>query len=145
MVKHVRIMIREERLEELSDITSDVEAGREVWVEASQIAQSKEGLIKPLGSPQAKSVNEETHVSQEEVYIKISAGLSHWLGAVLGEHGYKHGNGFQSRAAGNPGPVSTLVNQVPHNWKIARCILKTDKRKNPQPGHLKDSSPWEHY
>lgn len=35
MVKHVRIMIGEERLEELSDITSDVEAGREVWVEAS--------------------------------------------------------------------------------------------------------------
>lgn len=97
-VKHVRILIRGGRLGEFPDITSDAKAGREVWVEASQTVQSKEGLRRPLGNPGAKVSQWRDPCVPEQVYLRLFAGLSHWLGAALGECGLDINTAIDFRA-----------------------------------------------
>lgn len=69
----------------LSDTKLNAETRREVWVEASYTAQSKEGLIRPLRSLQTSQAMKRS-ICPRNSFTLESLLCCHRLEAALGEH-----------------------------------------------------------
>lgn len=120
----------------LSDTKPNAETRREVWVEASYTAQSKEGLIRPLRNLQTHQAMKKS-ICPRNSFILESLLCCHRLEAALGEHDMGTRMAMDFRAE----ELEILVIYIPwsimlpQNWKTAMCLHEIPKN-NSQLSHL---------